>query len=42
LGRIGLISSHNWSFTSGLAMMKPSMAKCQIFHFPNHLYRTNH
>jgi len=42
LGRIGLISSHNWSFTSGLAMMMPSMAKCQIFHFPNHLYRTKH
>ena len=42
LGRIGSMSFHNWSFTSGLAMIMPSIAKCQIVYFPIHLYRTNH
>jgi hypothetical protein len=42
LGKTGSTSFHNWSFTSGLAMMMPSIAKCQIVHFPMHLYRSNH
>jgi len=42
LGRMGSMSFHNWSFTSGFAMMMSSMNKYQIFHFPIHLYRTNH
>ena len=42
LGRIGSMSFHNWSFTSGLAMSMPSIAKCQIVRFSIHLYRTNH
>jgi hypothetical protein len=36
------MSLHNWSFISGLAMIMPSMAKCQIVYFPMHLYRSNH
>ena len=42
LGKMGSMSFHNWSFTSGLAMMMSSMNKYQIVHFPIHLYRTNH
>ena len=42
LGRIGSMSFHNWSFTSGLAMFLSSMVKCQIVRFPIHIYRTNH
>jgi len=42
LGRIGSVSFHNWSFTSGLAMFLSFMVKCQIVRFPIHIYRTNH
>jgi len=42
LGKIGLMSFHNWSFTSGLAIKMSSIAKYQIVSFPIHLYRTNH
>jgi len=41
-GKIGSMSFHNWSFTSGLAMMMPSIAESQFLRFPIHLYRTNH
>ena len=37
LGRIVLMSFHNWSFTSGLAMFWSSMTKYQILSFPIHV-----
>lgn len=37
LGMTGSMSFHNWSFTSGLAMIMLSIAKCQIAQFPMHL-----
>jgi len=37
LGRIGLMSFHNWSFTSGLAMFRSSLTKYQILGFPTHV-----
>ena len=37
LGRIGLISFHNCSFTSGLAMFWSSLTKYQILDFPMHI-----
>jgi len=37
LGRIGLISSHSCSFTSGLAMFWSSLTKYQILGFPMHI-----
>jgi hypothetical protein len=37
LGKMGSMSFHNWSFTSGLAMFWSSMTKCQILGFPIHV-----
>jgi len=37
LGKMGFMSFHNCSFTSGLAMIMLSIAKCQIVYFPMHL-----
>jgi hypothetical protein len=37
LGRIGLMSFHNWSFTSGLAMFWSSLTKYQVLGFPMHV-----